>query len=264
MSDSFFEKVVTSTQRRVAYRERRGFKGITPCRVRRRDFFAAVRSGGSIRIIAEAKKKSPSAGVLVKRYDPVRLAKIYERSGCDACSVLTEPRFFAGSLQHLKRVKESTRLPVLRKDFIIDPVQIREARHFGADAVLLICKIVEMPLLKKLYRLTRKAGMAALVEVFDAEDLEKALRLGCRIIGINNRDLRTLGVDLQNSFSLMKKIPKKKVVISESGVKTPQQVARLHKAGADALLIGESFVRQKDPSAKIRQLKGVRSPHLTF
>ena len=222
-----------------------------------RNFIKAFRKG-KFSLIAEIKKASPSAGVIREDFDPITLAKVYEESGASALSVLTDEKFFQGKLPDLEFAKQSTTIPVLRKDFIIDEAQVYESRIAGADALLLIARILNDSELNKMIELTKELGMQALVEVHNAEEVERVLKAGAKIIGINNRDLDTFKVDPQNTVDLIKKFPKlrDRIIISESGIFTHEHVETLKKAGVDGVLIGESLLRSKNIPAKIRELFG--------
>jgi len=224
-----------------------------------RDAAAALRAPG-VSLIAEVKRASPSKGLLRPDLDPGALARRYEAAGASAISVLTDARYFQGSTVDLRAVRADTRLPVLRKEFILDPFQVYEARAAGADALLLIVAALEDDPLASLYELTLSLGMDALVEVHDAEELTRALRISPRIVGVNNRDLRTFEVDLETTARLRQQIPANVVLVSESGVHTRQDVERLAEMGADAMLVGESLVRAADPRKKIAELLGRPQP----
>ncbi|MGB9791030.1 MAG: indole-3-glycerol phosphate synthase TrpC [Thermacetogeniaceae bacterium] len=222
-----------------------------------RDFLGAVkRNGGRLNLIAEIKRASPSQGVIRPDFDPVSHAREYERAGAQAISVLTEERFFQGHTDHLRGVRDAVSLPVLRKDFIIDPVQIYESRLLGADAVLLIAALLEQSLLEDCLSLAGELGMAALVEVHTEEELSRVLRTDARIIGINNRDLATFETDLGTTLRMAPLIPAGRVVVSESGIRTAEDLQRLAKSGVDAVLIGEALMRASDVAAEIRRLMG--------
>ena len=210
-----------------------------------RDFLAAVRAPG-VSLIAECKKASPSKGLIVPNYDPVRLARAYEKGGARAVSVLTDTRHFQGTLEHLRDVRDAIRLPVLRKDFHFHPYQLYEARVAGADAVLLIAAVLGDNDLAELHALARRLGMAALVEVHDEADLARVLALGPELVGVNNRDLQTFAVDLGVTARLRALIPPDVAVVGESGLKSPDEVAIMRDAGADAVLVGEALARSKD------------------
>jgi indole-3-glycerol phosphate synthase len=221
-----------------------------------RDFKAAISRPGKISLIAELKKASPSAGLIRESYEPISLAKYFEEAGAAALSVLTDFKFFQGLLGHLKSAKESTTLPILRKDFILDELQVIESRLAGADAVLLIVRILNDDQLKTLLAKARELKLAALVECHSETEVERALKADAEIIGINNRDLDTLKVDFNLSLKMPGKFPelKKGVLVSESGISSVSQVKELRSAGFSAALIGESLLKSSDPAAKIREL----------
>lgn len=218
--------------------------------------FAAALKGEGISLIAEVKKASPSKGLICRDFDPPHIAKEYEAGGAAAVSVLTEADFFLGSDEYLKEVRQRVKIPVLRKDFIFDGWQIYESAYLRADAVLLIAAILPAHDLKTLRLLADGFGMDALVEVHDADDLEKALESGADIIGINNRDLHTFGVDLRTTEKLMNHIPQGITTVSESGIFTRDDMVYLQSLGVDAALIGESLMRAPSISKKIAELKG--------
>ena len=220
-----------------------------------RDFAAALRRGRCA-FIAEVKAASPSAGVIRRAFDPVELACAYEAGGADALSVLTDRRFFAGDPEHLRSVRAAVHLPVLRKDFTLDPYQVYEARALGADAVLLIAAILDDLQLRELRALAEELGMAALVEVHTEGELERALVCGARIIGINNRDLHTFRVDIGVTLRLRPRIPEGILVVSESGIECPEQVRRLEEAGVHAVLVGTALASAPDPARALRVLRG--------
>ena len=228
----------------------------------RRDFLAALRKPrrGDIALIAEVKKASPSAGVICKDFDPVRIAREYEMAGASCLSVLTDGKFFQGSLDYLRQIRSAVKLPLLRKDFIIDERQILEAVEWGADAILLIVAILSDEQLKKFHSLATEAGLAALVEVHDEEELERALKISPLLIGVNNRNLKTFKVDLATTEKLAAKLFPSPVtrhpslLVAESGIHTRADVERLKKCGAKAILVGESLMRGGDIKSKIREL----------
>ncbi|MFZ3063535.1 MAG: indole-3-glycerol phosphate synthase TrpC [Actinomycetota bacterium] len=229
----------------------------------RRDFESALKAPG-LSFIAEIKKASPSRGVIREDFDPVELARIYTKSGVSAVSVLTDSRYFQGSLDDLRKVRAETSLPaaaglpILRKDFILEAYQVYESKVYGADAVLLISSILEGRELRKLTELCHKLGLCALVEIRSEEDLKKALEAGARVIGINNRDLKTFQVDISVTERLIKEIPGEKVIVSESGISTREDVVWLKGLGVDAILVGEVLMRSKNIKVKIAELwKGV-------
>lgn len=205
-----------------------------------------------INIIAEVKKASPSKGLICKEFNPIKIAKAYEMGGAAAISVLTEPSFFQGRNEYLTQIKENVKLPLLRKDFVIDEIQIYEARAIGADGILLIVAALTDQELKAYLQKANELGLDALVETHDEEEVKRALEAGAEIIGVNNRDLRNFEVRLETSEKLSRLIPKDKVFVSESGVHTKEDVRRLKKIGANALLIGESVVKVADPVSALR------------
>lgn len=217
-------------------------------------FLNAVSVPGQLSVIAEMKKKSPSAGMLVKSYDPAKIAKLYEQCGARALSVLTEKNYFLGDPEHLRQAKLSARLPILRKDFIFDPYQVYEAKIMGASAVLLIIAILDTKRYAHLLRLSQVLDLDAVVEVHSEKELDMALKEEPRIVGINNRDLKTLSTHLETTFKLIKKIPKNVCVISESGIKTPETITHLKSAGVRAALIGESILKSKDMEQHLKTL----------
>ncbi len=209
------------------------------------------------KIIAEIKKASPSKGVIREDFDPVAIAKEYEKGGANAVSVLTEPHFFQGDIEYITQVRRYVPMPILRKDFIISKYQLVEALVYGADFVLLIAKALSRKELKDLLEYTWHLGMDALVEIHDKADLVKAIFAGANIIGINHRDLETFQMDMSLCEKLVPLIPKSKIIVAESGITSHEQVKRLHEVGVDAFLIGEYFMRQKDIAKAVRQIKGL-------
>jgi indole-3-glycerol phosphate synthase len=219
-----------------------------------RSFHEAI-AGPPMRLIAEIKKASPSAGLLRSEFDPAAIAKTYEEAGARALSVLTDQAYFQGSLDDLGRVRRAVTLPLLEKDFVLDDVQLYEARVLGADAVLLIAAILDPPQMKDLHELAAGLGLAVLVEIHNERELERVVEWA-PIIGINNRDLTTFTVDLETTFRVLKQIPNNKVIVSESGIRGRDDVRRLADAGVHAVLIGETFMRAKDIGAKVKELMG--------
>ncbi len=218
-----------------------------------RDFYAALKLSG-VSLIAECKKASPSKGLMVRDYDAARLARTYEKAGAHAISVLTDSRHFQGSLADLRDVREVVKIPVLRKDFIFDPYQVYEARAAGADAVLLIAAVLGNSDMAALMALTGKLGMTALVEVHTAEEVERVLPLGPRVIGVNNRNLQTFEVDFANTARLRSLIPAEIAVVGESGLKTAADVQVMADSGVDAMLVGETLVKSADPQQTTKML----------
>ncbi len=230
----------------------------------RRDFLGALRNASRIThhasrvaLIAEVKKASPSMGVICKDFDPVRIAKEYEAAGASCLSVLTDEKFFQGSLDYLRQIRAAVKLPLLRKDFIIDERQILEAIEWGADAILLIVAILTDEQLRKFHTLAVEAGLAVLVEVHDKEELERALKISPALLGVNNRNLKTFKVDLATTENLAPKIISNgSLLVAESGIHNHADVERVQKFGARAILVGESLVKQGDIGAKVRELIG--------
>ena len=220
-----------------------------------RDFAAALRGPG-VAAIAEVKRRSPSGGVLREQVDPAALAGEYERNGAAALSVLTDVEYFGGRDEDLTAARRATSLPVLRKDFTVDEYQIHEARRLGADAVLLIVRILGDGELNEFLGLAHELGLAALVEVHDERELERALAAGAGLLGVNNRDLGTLEVSLETALRLAREIPDDCLSVAESGVRTRADVQRLEQAGYDAMLVGETLLRSSDPGARLRGLLG--------
>jgi indole-3-glycerol phosphate synthase len=222
-----------------------------------RDFESALRAGkGEIRLIAELKKASPSRGLIRPGFDPVAIASLYERKPVSALSVLTEEDFFQGSLSYLTAVREVTSRPVLRKDFIFDDYQIYESKAHSADALLLIAAVLEKNQAQEYLHLAGELNLGVLFEVHNEEDLEKALSVKAGIIGINNRDLKTLKIDLSTTLRLKKDIPHDRIVVSESGIRNRDDVVTLMDAGVAAILVGTSLMAAKDIGAKIDELMG--------
>jgi indole-3-glycerol phosphate synthase len=243
----------------------------------RRDFLAALQHPrhGNIALIAEVKKASPSAGVICRDFDPVRIAKEYEAAGASCLSVLTDEKFFQGSLDYLRQIRSAVKLPLLRKDFMIDERQILEAIEWGADAILLIVAILDDARLQRFHALATEAGLAALVEVHDETELARAMKIGASLIGVNNRNLKNFKVDLTTTERLAAKLncrtgfqPVSKLkngyrqdacptlLVAESGIHTRADVERLKKCGANAILVGESLMKHGDIQSKVRELIG--------
>ncbi|WP_153558571.1 indole-3-glycerol phosphate synthase TrpC [Roseimaritima sediminicola] len=222
-----------------------------------RDFHAALAAGDHVQLIAEVKKASPSAGLIRQDFDPRQIARAYAEAGAACLSVLTDKPFFQGHLQYLRDAREEVALPVLRKDFIIDPYQVYEARAAGADAVLLIAECLEEEPLGELHALARRLGMSTLIELYDDQNLPAVLSTGCRIVGVNNRNLRTFETDLEHTVRLRKRIPKDRLLVGESGIRNRDDVQLLGAAGVKAILVGESLMRQRDIAAATEKLVGV-------
>jgi len=216
--------------------------------------FASALVGDRIRLIAEVKQASPSRGVLNPNLNPTKLAKTYAEGGAAAISVLTEENYFKGSIDYLAAIREVVRLPLLRKDFIFDPYQVYESRAYGADALLLIAAILSRPQLEELLSLSHSLGLRCLVEVHKENEVERAVRSKARIIGINNRDLDTFNIDINTTRRLRPLIPKEKIVVSESGVKSRKDIEKLRKWGVNAILVGEALVTAGDVLTKMKEL----------
>nr|WP_235963947.1 indole-3-glycerol phosphate synthase TrpC [Tautonia rosea] len=224
-----------------------------------RDFREALEGPGPIRLIAEVKKASPSAGVIRADFDPIAIARTYQAHGADCLSVLTDVRYFQGHLSYLARVRASVAIPILRKDFLIDEYQVVEARMAGADAVLLIAEILDDAQLAALLSRTRSLGMTALVEIHEEANLDRVLAAGADLVGINNRDLSRFETDLEHTFRLRPRVPEGVLLVSESGIRGRSDVERLEAAGVDAILVGESLMRSPDIGRAVDELLGLPS-----
>ncbi len=222
-----------------------------------RGFEVAIAQPGFVSLIAECKRRSPGSGQIRPNLDPARLASDYEKSGASALSVLTDDTYFGGSLTDLEAVRRATNIPILRKDFTLDTLHLLEARAGGADAVLLIVRILDEPELDRLYHEAIGFGLDVVVEVHNIGELESALRLDARIIGINNRDLATFKTDLETTECLLESVPSDVVIVSESGIRTRADVERLAHVGVDAMLVGEALLSVTDPAAAAATLCGV-------
>ena len=249
------EEVLAQKQLQPLWELKCAMEGAPPAK----DFGAAIArpAGGPVRVIAEVKKASPSRGVIREDFDPVGIARIYEANGASAISVLTDEKFFQGSPGHLRDVSELVSLPTLRKDFIIDEYQVYHSRVLGAAAVLLIVAILSRDELRRYLGLASEVGMQGLVEVHDEVELEAALGAGARFIGVNNRNLKTFEVDISTTARLVPLMPAGMIVISESGVKTREDVALLGESGAHAVLVGETLMASADIGGRLRELAGV-------
>jgi indole-3-glycerol phosphate synthase len=267
-SKTILDTIVEEKQREVARLPQRSLsvadlQAAIEVRGARRDFADALRKPktGPVALIAEVKKASPSAGVICPDFDPVRIAREYETAGASCLSVLTDQKFFQGSLEYLKQIRGAVGLPLLRKDFIIDERQILEAIEWGADAILLIVAILSDAQLKHFHALAMEAGLAALVEVHDQAELDRALAVGAHLIGVNNRDLKTFKVDLATTERLAERMRRSSgtalpLLVAESGIRTSADVERLAKCGAQAILVGESLMKHADIGARTRELLG--------
>jgi indole-3-glycerol phosphate synthase len=260
MPETVLDKIVAAKRREIAAcRER-----VPAAKLRRRladappvrNFFAALAQPGPIRLIAEVKKASPSAGVIRADFDPVEIAKIYEAHGAACLSVLTDEPFFQGRLEYLAAVRQNVALPVLRKDFILDEYQLLEARVAGADAVLLIAECLDDCHLRSLHNAAIDLGMTPLVELYEPENLPRVIAAGATLVGVNNRNLHTFEVRLEHTLRLRDAIPDECALVSESGIKTRADVQRLEAAGVDAILVGESLMREPDIGVAVDRLLG--------
>ena len=251
------DDIVAATQKRVAllkdeYSLLQLEKQFTDDKTR--PFMAALQHRNRLGLIAEIKKASPSKGLIAPDFDPIRQAEIYKNGGGDCLSVLTEPDFFQGHLSHLRQARDASGLPCLRKDFIIDELQIAEARLAGADCILLIMAILRDWQVRAFKHVASRYGMDALVEIHNEEEAIRANANGCTFVGINNRDLRTFDVDMTTTERLRPMLPAETIVVGESGIATRSDAQQLRMAGCDALLVGESLMKSGDVNSSIREL----------
>lgn len=249
---SFLQTIVDAKRREVEMLKKNPLK-VMPKKPCRHVFCRAIDDGSHVSLIAEIKKASPSAGVICENLDPAGLAKTYTKAGASAISVVTDQDFFQGSLDYLKAARKVTDLPILRKDFIIDASQIHESAEVGADAILLIAAVLTEQELREFRELAESLDMDALVEVHDEEELDKALKSGALMIGVNNRDLKTFEVDLNTTFCLAKKLPEDAVLVAESGISTRLDMGRLRSV-SHAALVGTSILKSDDVEAKVQEL----------
>jgi indole-3-glycerol phosphate synthase len=210
----------------------------------------------SIRLIAEVKKASPSKGLIREDFQPVEIAKIYQQHGASCISVLTDRPYFQGDLQYLRDIRQHVQIPLLRKDFILDEYQLLEARVAGADAVLLIAECLDDPSLRRLHEGAMELGMTPLVEIYEPDNLSRVLEVGAKLIGVNNRDLRTFTVDLQHTIRMRQRIPQECVLVGESGIHSRDDAVLLQAAGVDAILVGEHLMANADIGAAVDRLLG--------
>ncbi len=218
--------------------------------------FEKALAGKGIAFICECKKASPSKGLIAENFPYLQIAKEYEQAGADCISVLTEPKWFLGSDSYLKEITEAVSIPCIRKDFTVDEYMIYEAKLLGASAVLLICSILDESQVKEYIGICDDLGLSALVETHDEQEVEMAVRCGARVIGVNNRNLKDFTVDTENSRKLRAMIPTDVIFVSESGVKTSEDISILREIGADAVLVGETLMRAADKKAKLQELRG--------
>lgn len=259
-TQTVLDKILDNTVQEVAVRQRAVPLAALIDAAERADpprDFAGALDRETVALIAEVKHASPSRGVLVEPFDPVALATAYAANGAAAISVLTDARFFQGSLDDLRAVRGAVSVPVLRKDFVIDPYQIYEARAAGADAVLLIVAALADAQIADLYALVRSLNLAALVEVHDAAELDRALHVGAGVIGVNNRDLHTFAVDLGTTRRLAQRVPGGVILVAESGIHRAADVRAMAAAGARAVLVGEALVQADDTAARVRELSSI-------
>ncbi|HVJ10243.1 MAG TPA: indole-3-glycerol phosphate synthase TrpC [Burkholderiales bacterium] len=250
---SILERIVAAKRAEIAAAKARTPDVMLESAPPLRDFVAALRAKRPA-VIAEVKRASPSKGLLRADFDPAAIARSYEKAGAACMSVLTDREFFQGGPEHLSAARAACALPTLRKDFVIDPYQVRESRALGADCILLIVACLEDAQLRELERAALDLGMAVLVEVHDGAELERALHLKTPLIGINNRNLRTFETRLDTTLGLLPRVPKGRIVVTESGILAPQDVAQMRAQGVDTFLVGEAFMRAADPGAALRQL----------
>ncbi|MCG8650843.1 MAG: indole-3-glycerol phosphate synthase TrpC [Pirellulales bacterium] len=227
-------------------------KDCPPCR----DFRAALAAGTAVQLIAEVKRASPSAGLIRQDFDPAAIATAYRDGGAACISVLTDEPFFQGSLDYLRQVRAAVDLPLLRKDFIVDSYQLLQARQAGADCVLLIAECLSADELRRLHEEAAELGLQTLIELYQPENLEAVLATGTRLVGVNNRDLRTFETSLQHTLSLRPQIPQDRLVVGESGIRVHEDLLQLGQAGVKAVLVGESLMRQEDIAAATIRLLG--------
>jgi indole-3-glycerol phosphate synthase len=250
---SILERIVAAKRAEIAAAKKRVAKvdlaGAPPVR----DFVGALRAKKPA-VIAEVKRASPSKGLLRADFRPAEIARSYEKAGAACLSVLTDREFFQGAPEHLTQARAACQLPALRKDFLIDPYQVEEARALGADCILLIAACLDLDAMRELESLAERLGMAVLVEVHDADELEIALNLRTPLIGINNRNLRTFETRLETTLELLPRVPKDRIVVTESGILAPADVARMRSSGVHTFLVGEAFMRAADPGAALRTL----------
>lgn len=260
MALTILEKIVATKKKEVALAKER----ITEEELREkvdldsftRDFTQALLMSDTIGLIAEVKKASPSAGVIREDFDPVQIANIYQTHGASCLSVLTDEQYFQGSLDYLREVRANVDLPVLRKDFIIDSYQLWESREAGADAVLLIAECLDDCNLRKLHNEAFDLGLTPLVELYEPDNLPRVLEAGATLIGVNNRNLHTFEVDLEHTIRMREKIPEDCTLVGESGIRSREDVLKLQTAGVDAILVGETLMRQQDIGAAVDKLLG--------
>ncbi|MCA9173052.1 MAG: indole-3-glycerol phosphate synthase TrpC [Planctomycetales bacterium] len=260
MAETVLDQIVATTRRDLEQRKRQlpleqlqeQLSAAPPLR----SFLGAIQGDPGVSLIAEVKKASPSKGVIREDFEPVAIASAYAAAGATCISVLTDEPYFQGSLNYLRAIRKAVDIPILRKDFIVDRYQLLEARVAGADAVLLIAECLDDCQLRSLHQETLELGMTALVELYDPENCSRVLDAGAELIGVNNRDLRTFETDLRHTFDLREHIPADRRMVSESGIRTHEDVRQLAAHGIDAMLVGESLMAQEDVGAAVRTLLG--------
>lgn len=257
---TILDKIVASTRQTIAADRADKSAAALEAEIRdlppARDFYAALAAGDQVQLIAEVKRASPSAGMIREDFDPVAIATAYAQAGAACISVLTEGPFFQGSLEYLRAIRQQVDVPLLRKDFIVDPYQLLQARAAGADCVLLIAECLAPDELRRLHDEALRLGLQTLIELYDVDNLDAVLATGTRLVGVNNRDLRTFQTDLNHTLRLRQQIPEDRLVVGESGIATAQDVRRLGAGGVKAILVGESLMRQADIAAAVRGLIG--------
>lgn len=255
---SILEKIVATKREEVAralkQRPASELEAALPHAPPVRDFLAPLAAAGPIKLIAEVKKASPSKGVIREDFHPVEIARTYQQHGATCISVLTDEPYFQGSLTYLSDIRRQVHLPLLRKDFIVDEYQLLEARVAGADAVLLIAECLDEDALRHLHAQSRRLGMTPLVEFYDPANLDKVLASGARLIGVNNRDLKSFRTDLQHTIDMRRLVPNDCVLVGESGIHSREDVQRLEQAGVDAILVGEHLMSQPEIGAAVDRL----------
>jgi indole-3-glycerol phosphate synthase len=260
-AESFLGRIVSHKRDELARAQQKlslaALRQLAQTQAAPRDFRRALKTGENIAVIAELKKSSPTSGLLRDDFNPVMLAKSYAAHGAAALSILTDEKFFGGNLENLQKARSACALPILRKDFILNPYQIWEARAHGADAILLIAAMLDRSQLFELLFVAAEIGMQALVEVHNEAELDRALLVGANLIGINNRDLQTFEVTLETTERLSKLIPASCVRVAESGIKSRREVERIAACGVDAILVGSHLMQQADPGEALAELTGV-------
>ncbi|AFA48815.1 indole-3-glycerol phosphate synthase TrpC [Acetobacterium woodii] len=254
------DQIVTATKKRVADLKKASRIEFLKSQIKLAEppfAFEKALAGEAISFICEVKKASPSKGIIAEAFPFLEIARDYQDAGAQAISVLTEPTFFLGANEYLTAIKKEVSIPILRKDFIIDEIQIYESRQIEADAILLICSILEPEQLKKYIGLADSLGLSVLVEAHDEAEVKTALAAGARMIGVNNRDLKTFEVDINNSIRLRKMVPETIIFVSESGIKTVQDVNNLKINGTNAVLIGETLMRSSNKKDELNKLRGI-------